>query len=108
MNKQNMILGFTDQNLSYEGNLAMVRREIETLSDIERLDGIRFIDIKPSSESSIDEAVGEVKVSALRPDVLIKPGRSAFLNYTKLDFDVAAKIKAKFTKVKSGGTNGDS
>lgn len=108
MGKDSMILGFTDQNLSYEGNLAMVRREIETLSDIERLDGIRFIDISPSSESTFSEAAGEIKVSALRPEEYLKPGRSAFLSYRKLDTVVWDKIKAKFTKVKSGGTNGDS
>lgn len=99
MSKQSMVLGFTDQNMSYEGNLALVRREIETLSDIERTNGIRFIDIKPSSEQTFESASSEIKVSALRPDVLIKPGRSAFLDYSKLDADIAEKVKRKFSKV---------
>lgn len=79
---QSMVLGFTDQNLSYEGNMALIRREIETMSDVEHFSGITFIPISPSSDKDgVEFAEREVKVSALRSDYIQKPGRSLFLDY---------------------------
>lgn len=111
----NMALGFIDQNLSYEGNLALVRREIETLSDIEASRGIRFVDVLPDPEIPLPDVVSKAEVSALRPDVLLKPGRSVFLNYDRLDAVLYKGIEAKLAHVRvdpskikgnTGGNNG--
>ena len=79
---QSMVLGFTDQNLSYEGNMALIRREIETMSDVEHFSGITFIPINHSSNiEGVKLGERRVKVSALRSDYIQKPGRSLFLDY---------------------------
>lgn len=93
---QSSILGFVDQNMSYEGNLALVRREIETLTDIEKHSGIKFVMIPSSSDSELKEIIKDtsrIKVSALYPAKIIKPGRSVFLDYSRLDADLAQKVK---------------
>ena len=102
----NMLLGFLDQNLSYEGNLALVRREIETLSDIETSRGIRFVDVLPDPDTPLSDVVSKAEVSALRPDVLVKPGRSVFLDYGRLDAATWRGIDIRLSKAKTGGNNG--
>lgn len=96
----NMLLGFIDQNLSYEGNLALVRREIETLSDIEASRGIRFVDVLPTEGTPLPDVTSKAEVSALRPDVLVKPGRSVFLSYDRLDAAIWKLTAAKLSKAK--------
>lgn len=93
---QSMMLGFTDPNMTYEGNLSLVRREIETMSDIEALGGITFVEVPYTELPSLSQAES-VKVSALHPDTLQKPGRSLFLDYSNLDKEIELDA-AKYLK----------
>lgn len=93
---QSMLLGFEDQNMTYEGNMALIRREIETMSDIEALGGITFVEIPYTELQSIKQSES-VKVSALHPETLQKPGRSLFLDYSNLDEEIRLDA-AKYLK----------
>jgi hypothetical protein len=62
--------------------MALIRREIETMSDVEHFSGITFIPINHSSNiEGVKLGERRVKVSALRSDYIQKPGRSLFLDY---------------------------
>ena len=100
---QSMLLGFEDQNMTYEGNMALIRREIETMSDIEALGGITFVEIPYTELQSIKQSES-VKVSALHPETLQKPGRSLFLDYSNLDEEIRLDA-AKYLKpaARNGG-----
>lgn len=85
-------------NLTYEGNLAMVRREIETMTDVEFLQGVKFIDIQ--SRSSL-ASIEDVKVNPLYREIPQRPGRSIFLNYS-------AEEEAQSKKYReAGGSSGN-
>lgn len=94
--RQGMLIGLLDQNMSYEGNLALTRREIETMSDIEALSGITFVSIPYGDQVSMSQTES-LKVSSLRKDVLEKPGRSLFLDYTRLDEALRKQTESKLS-----------
>lgn len=82
--RQGMLLGFIDQNMSYEGNLALIRREIENMSDIEANSGITFVEIPYDDPTSVKQS-NSIAIGPLYAETLQKPGRSLFLDYTNLD-----------------------
>ena len=67
-------------NASYSGNLALVRREIESQTDIERLDGVKFIEIQ--SRTVFQESEEAVKVSPIYREIAAPMGKSIFLDYS--------------------------
>lgn len=84
------LMKYGNPNFTYEGNLNLVRREIESMADIEQFSGIKFIDIVSRPSLSPQE---RVKVSAEYRTVQLKPGRSAFIDYS--DAEQVLKSNAK-------------
>lgn len=81
----NTLVDTANPNLTYEGNLSLVRREIETQADIEEFSGIRFVDIANRSSLSPVENVKEnplfVGSTGKVRTTTTLPGYSAFLKY---------------------------
>lgn len=94
MTVSQMMAKMVDPNYTWEGNLSLVRREIESMSDIEAFSGITFIQVQSRSSLSQTEAF---TISPLYREVKQRPGRSIFLDYTKED-----EVFDKLSKAASG------
>lgn len=94
MTVSQMMAKMVDPNYSWEGNMCLVRREIETMSDIEAFSGITFIGVQ--SRSSLSQTENFV-ISPLHREVKQRAGRSIFLDYTKED-----EVFQKLSKAASG------
>lgn len=89
-------------NASYSGNMALVRREIESQVDVEKSMGVAFIEIQ--SRRNFPSSMDSIKVSPLYREVAVRPGRSVFLDYSLEDKLLSDSITAKTGTVDKAGT----
>lgn len=98
----NLYSAYNNPNMTYSGNLALVRREIETMSDIEAFRGITYIRQGNIADLTIYIST-TTETSPLYTQLLQLPGRSLFLDYSVED--AALRAVAKVAPVTTVTTN---
>ena len=88
--------GELNPNLTYEGNLYLTSRPIENMQDVEKRNGIKFIDMTfenyPPTAVKYTDAI-------LEDETKLEPGASQFLQYNEEDY---LKIKSDKLKERVG------